>query len=91
MESDEDESKNMDQDANKDPKAKNNPKNVKNDGLWYRSPPSIMSIISWNCRGLGTLWTVQFLKDIIIQKKPKIVFFVKFYAKQTRWKGSRMD
>ena len=37
-----------------------------------------MSIISWNCRGLGNLRTVQELVDIISIKKPKIVFLMEF-------------
>ncbi|XP_062076041.1 uncharacterized protein LOC133780185 [Humulus lupulus] len=33
-----------------------------------------MSIISWNFRGLGNPWAVQFLKDLVVQKRPKYVF-----------------
>ncbi|XP_060961746.1 uncharacterized protein LOC133031961 [Cannabis sativa] len=33
-----------------------------------------MTILSWNCRGLGNLRNLQFLKDLVIQKRPKIVF-----------------
>ncbi|KAM6568466.1 hypothetical protein CsatB_016451 [Cannabis sativa] len=33
-----------------------------------------MSILSWNCHGLGNPRALQFLKDIIIQKRPKYVF-----------------
>lgn len=33
-----------------------------------------MSTLSWNCRGLGNPRVVQFLMDMIIQKKPKIIF-----------------
>uniref|UniRef100_A0A803NLR5 RNase H type-1 domain-containing protein n=1 Tax=Cannabis sativa TaxID=3483 RepID=A0A803NLR5_CANSA len=37
-------------------------------------PTTIMSLLSWNCHGLGNPWTLQFLKDIVIQKKPNFVF-----------------
>ena len=33
-----------------------------------------MSNLSWNCRGLGNPRGIQFLKDIIIHKKPNFVF-----------------
>ncbi|XP_030479441.1 uncharacterized protein LOC115696692 [Cannabis sativa] len=33
-----------------------------------------MSILSWNCHGLGNPWAIQFLKDLVIQKQPKVVF-----------------
>lgn len=33
-----------------------------------------MSCISWNCHGLGNPCTVQFLKELILLKKPKFLF-----------------
>lgn len=33
-----------------------------------------MSLISWNCHGLGTPWASQFLKKIVLQKKPSYIF-----------------
>lgn len=33
-----------------------------------------MSLIAWNCRGLGKPRTVQFLKEISQQKKPSFIF-----------------
>lgn len=33
-----------------------------------------MSLIAWNCRGLGKPRTVQFLKEITQQKKPSFIF-----------------
>lgn len=33
-----------------------------------------MSIVSWNCHGLGTPWALQFLKEVVLQKKPSYVF-----------------
>ena len=35
-----------------------------------------MSTLSWNCRGLGNLKTVQELVDIVSTKKPKLVFMI---------------
>ena len=35
-----------------------------------------MSIISWNCCGLGSPRTVQELVDLVSIKKPKIVFLM---------------
>uniref|UniRef100_A0A803PDL7 Reverse transcriptase domain-containing protein n=1 Tax=Cannabis sativa TaxID=3483 RepID=A0A803PDL7_CANSA len=43
-------------------------------GPWRWGSPIIMNILSWNCRGLGPPWTIQFLKDLVGQKKPMIVF-----------------
>uniref|UniRef100_A0A803PCL7 Uncharacterized protein n=1 Tax=Cannabis sativa TaxID=3483 RepID=A0A803PCL7_CANSA len=36
--------------------------------------PGIMSTLSWNCRGLGNPRAIQFLKDLVVQKKPKFIF-----------------
>ncbi|CAH9112360.1 unnamed protein product [Cuscuta epithymum] len=33
-----------------------------------------MSIVSWNCRGLGNLATVQVLSDLVREKKPSVIF-----------------
>lgn len=35
-----------------------------------------MSIISWNCRGLGNPRTVQVLLDLVNNKKPNFVFLI---------------
>ncbi|XP_062103848.1 uncharacterized protein LOC133814961 [Humulus lupulus] len=45
-----------------------------------------MSIFSWNCRGLGNPRAVQFLKDIICQKKPNFVFLCETLCKGERIK-----
>uniref|UniRef100_A0A803PR19 Reverse transcriptase domain-containing protein n=1 Tax=Cannabis sativa TaxID=3483 RepID=A0A803PR19_CANSA len=37
-------------------------------------PPITMSVLSWNCRGLGNTWTFRFLVDLVIQKKPNFLF-----------------
>ena len=41
-----------------------------------------MSIFCWNCRGLGNPRTICFLKDLIVQKKPLIVFLCKTLCSQ---------
>lgn len=33
-----------------------------------------MSTLAWNYRGLGNPRAVQFLKDMVIQKKPQLIF-----------------
>ena len=43
-----------------------------------------MSILCWNCRGLGNPRVIQFLKDIIGQKKPNIVFLCETLCKKER-------
>uniref|UniRef100_A0A803NZS4 Reverse transcriptase n=1 Tax=Cannabis sativa TaxID=3483 RepID=A0A803NZS4_CANSA len=48
--------------------------NKRRRGPWCSGPPIIMSIFSWNCHGLGNPWAIQFLKDLVIQKQPKVVF-----------------
>ena len=43
-----------------------------------------MSILSWNCCGLGTPWTIQFLKEIVLRKKPNFVFLCEILCKKDR-------
>lgn len=38
------------------------------------TPPRIMNIISWNCRGIGLASRIQFLKDIVCQERPSVIF-----------------
>lgn len=33
-----------------------------------------MNVFSWNCRGLGNQRTIQFLKEMVSQKKPSFIF-----------------
>ncbi|KAM6584214.1 hypothetical protein CsatB_011216 [Cannabis sativa] len=33
-----------------------------------------MNVLSWNCRGLGNQRTVQFLKELVFQKRPDFIF-----------------
>lgn len=41
-----------------------------------------MSVLSWNCHGIGTSWASQFLKDLVSQKKPNIIFLRETLSKQ---------
>ncbi|XP_060972295.1 uncharacterized protein LOC133038223 [Cannabis sativa] len=41
-----------------------------------------MSCISWNCRGLGNPRACQFLKDIVVQKKPNFIFLCETLCKK---------
>lgn len=41
-----------------------------------RSPARAMSILSWNCRGLGCLRTVRFLQALLWRYKPTILFLI---------------
>ncbi|XP_060960746.1 uncharacterized protein LOC133031286 [Cannabis sativa] len=51
-------------------------------GPWCTCPPIIMSIIYWNCHGLGNPWAQQFLKDLVVQKKPSYLFLCETLAKK---------
>lgn len=33
-----------------------------------------LNIFCWNCRGPGTLWAVQFFKEIVLLKKSNFIF-----------------
>lgn len=46
--------------------------------------PSIMSVLSWNCHGLGTPWAYQFLKDLTCQKKPNFIFLIEILYNNKR-------
>lgn len=41
-----------------------------------------MSVLSWNCHGIGTSWASQFLKDLVSQKKPNFIFLCETLSKQ---------
>lgn len=43
-----------------------------------------MSLLAWNCRGLGKTRTVQFLKDIAQQTKPSFIFLSETLANKDR-------
>jgi hypothetical protein len=44
-----------------------------------------MSILCWNCRGLGQPWTVQELGRLVCSESPKIVFIL-----ETRQQSNRV-
>lgn len=41
-----------------------------------------MSILSWNCRGLRTQRTFQFLKETVLHKKTDVVFLCETLCKR---------
>ncbi|XP_074346132.1 uncharacterized protein LOC141684893 [Apium graveolens] len=50
-----------------------------------------MSILGWNCHGLGTPWAFQFLKEIVLQKKPDFVFISEILCKQATVESFRQS
>jgi exonuclease III len=48
-----------------------------------------MNILNWNCRGLGNLWTVRKLHQMVKDKKPKIVFLMETKARAKRMERVR--
>lgn len=46
-----------------------------------------MSVLSWNCHGLGSPWAVQFLNELVFQKKPSIIFLYETLCKKDRVEG----
>ena len=46
-----------------------------------------MSILAWNCRGLGTSPAVRTLTDEVKKKNPMLVFLVETKAGTKRMKG----
>ncbi|XP_074346760.1 uncharacterized protein LOC141685565 [Apium graveolens] len=43
-----------------------------------------MSLLAWNCRGLAKPRTVRFLKEIIQQVRPNLIFFSEILVKQNK-------
>ena len=41
-----------------------------------------MSLLSWNCRGLGNLRTVKALEKVVKKEEPKIVFLMETKSKR---------
>ena len=44
-----------------------------------------MSIISWNCRGLGNLRTVRALEKVVNKEEPDIVFLMETKVDKKEW------
>jgi exonuclease III len=42
----------------------------------YSALPVLMSLLSWNCRGLGSPRTVKDLCQLVKEKKPNMVFLM---------------
>ena len=45
-----------------------------------------MSLISWNCQGLGNPWTVRSLHDLVKENNPSILFLM-----ETRMKAIEVE
>lgn len=43
-----------------------------------------MSVLRWNCRGIGLPWNIQFLTDVIRQKKPTFAFLCETNGRQDK-------
>ncbi|KAK1401084.1 Endonuclease/exonuclease/phosphatase family protein [Heracleum sosnowskyi] len=43
-----------------------------------------MSVLSWNCRGVGLPWNVRFLKDVVRQEKPVFIFLCETIGRKDR-------
>lgn len=43
-----------------------------------------MSLLAWNCRGLGNPSTVHVLVDLVHSKKPMVIFLMETFANQNR-------
>ena len=55
-----------------------------NGGGWFPAPPSAMSCIAWNYRGLGNHLAVQELAEVMTVKAPAIVFLAETLADKAR-------
>jgi len=42
-----------------------------------------MILLSWNCRGIGNLWTIQALHQMVKEKRLSIVFLVETLCSKT--------
>jgi ribonuclease HI len=49
-----------------------------------------MSLISWNCRGLGNLRTVRDLNQMVKDKKPNFLFLIETISSKKRMEGLRV-
>ena len=52
--------------------------------MLFRSPPTAMSCLAWNYRGLGNLRTGRELVEIIRAKDPTVVFLAEMLTDDAR-------
>ena len=50
-----------------------------------------MRVLSWNCRGLGNAFTVQYRGKIAKEWKPAFLFFFLLETKLKRGEGKKID
>lgn len=52
-----------------------------------------MNMLSWNCRGVGLPWNIQFLSDLVRTEKPMIIFLCEMLARKSKieWVQLRLD
>ncbi|GLT77193.1 hypothetical protein SLA2020_488020 [Shorea laevis] len=48
-----------------------------------------MSLLSWNCRGLGNPRTVRDLRQMVEEKRPRFLFLMETRLRQRRMQGIR--
>lgn len=48
------------------------------------SPPKPMSVLAWNCHGLGKPRTIRFLKEITQRKSPTLYYFSETLVKENK-------
>uniref|UniRef100_A0A2N9G3M9 CCHC-type domain-containing protein n=1 Tax=Fagus sylvatica TaxID=28930 RepID=A0A2N9G3M9_FAGSY len=60
--------------------------NQLNGGGCKAASPTAMSILSWNCQGLGNPWTVRHLHELVKENNPSILFLM-----ETRMKAVEME
>ena len=66
-----------------------NTKGWRRGGGYGAAPPSQMTILSWNCRGLGSSLAVQTLTDEVKARDLLLVFLAETKAGESRLKGVR--
>ena len=49
-----------------------------------------MKTLSWNCRGLGSLRNLRFLKEIVLQKRPNFLFLCEILCNKQRMERVRI-
>ena len=56
------------------------------DSCWA-APPSQMSVLAWNCRGLGASPAIRTVTKVVKQKNSMVIFLVETKASIDRMKG----